>query len=1118
MVTLALSNRDRVGRAMELVGTALGPYVDRRMAERSPVGGHWQAAYTEANVASDPSALIGVILDHWAGVFRDDLRATGRNLVGEIREWRNKWAHQESFSTDDAYRALDSAERLLALIDAPEAAEVGAAKTAVMRAKLEAEARSATPSPAALFTEPVAGLKAWREVIAPHDDVARGKYNVAEFAANLYQVAAGQGLTEYTDPVEFFSRTYLTVGLRAVLTQAAQRITGVGGAPVVDLQTNFGGGKTHSMIALFHLFGGLAPSRFPQEVQDLLIAAGVSSLPKVSRAVVVGTQLAPGQQDPKPDGTVVSTLWGEIAWQLGGADAFALVAEADRTATSPGAAMEAVFRATAPCLVLIDEWVAYARQLFDSRERLLAGGSFETQFSFAQTLADAAIAVPGALLVVSLPVSDDPARPGATPIGSEAEVGGVAGQEAARRLGNVIGRTETSWRPASADESFEIVRRRLFQGVPAEMIRHRDGTARAFGEFYRSQAADFPAETREPAYVERIKAAYPIHPELFARLYEDWSTLEGFQRTRGVLRLMAAVISALWAAGDQSPLILPANVPLDDTAVVSELTRNLDHAWQPILDTDIDGPTSVPRALDAEFSNLGRYRAARRAARAVFLASAPRTGSPNLGVDLARVKLGAALPGESVASYGDALGRLTDRSSYLYVEGARYWYGTKASVARRARDIVEQLLSTRRDEVHAHIVARLRELCRARGEFTAVHVCPASPAEVPDNAECRLVVLAPDAPHVNRDAASQAMAAARGLLEARGSGARQYRNMVAFLAPDHRRLEELERGAAEHLAWSEIHDHWEELGLDAFGRNQAESKRREANQAVEARAAETYQWALVPHQPDPTGPIEWETVKSDGQGGLAMRASRKLLNAGSLMTAYPPELLRGLLGPGGSLSPLWAGGHVAVNEAWDAFARYPYLPRLRDIDVLARTVAGGPASMVWESHGFAVADAYEPGSGRYVGLVTGGMAAGVIGTTLIVAPERASVQLAADAAAVAVPGLGGGSREEVGGGRNLGAVDVGGVSDAGGGGTAVVDERLRRFYAVARLDPERYQRDFAKLAAEVVANLAGHLGTDVEISVEIRATNEAGFPDALVRTVTENARTLKVDEHGFEQE
>ena len=754
---MALSNRDRVGKALERLGQAFGPFIDRRMTKSSSMGGNWKAFYSDVNLDDDVSAQINVVLDNWQPVFRNELRTTGRNLVGEVRDWRNKWAHSEPFSHDDAYRALDTIERLLTVIDAPAASEVGAAKSELMRQRLDAEAKKVTPKPDALFTEPAAGLRPWRDVIQPHDDVAKGKFASAEFAANLYQVHLGKGLGEYTEPIEFFRRTYLTAGLRQLLTQAAQRITSDGGVPVVDLQTNFGGGKTHSMIALYHLFSGLPVTAFPQEVQELVAAADVTDLPPVRRAVLVGTEMSPGQPELKPDGTEVRTLWGELAWQLGGADGYGLVAEADRTATNPGQAMSEVFRRYGPCLVLIDEWVAYARQLFETSE-LLPGGLFETQFSFAQTLADAAISVPGVLLVVSLPVSDDPARPGSAPIGSEAEVGGVAGQEASRRLGNVIARTETSWRPASADESFEIVRRRLFEPIPSDRVKYRDATAQAFMEFYRTQAAEFPNECREPGYIDKIKRSYPIHPELFSRLYEDWSTLEGFQRTRGVLRLMAAVISALWAGNDQSPLILPATVPLEDAAVQSELTRNLDHAWQPIIDTDIDGPSSVPQQVDRAFPNLGRYGAARRAARAVFLASAPRAGSANRGVEIQRVKLACTLPGESVATYGDALNRLTDRSSYLYVEGARYWYGTQASVARRSRELVDQLLSTRRDEVHAEIVRRLRDQSRERGEFVAVHVCPSDPSEVPDDPDARLVILSPSTPHANRDQTSQALA------------------------------------------------------------------------------------------------------------------------------------------------------------------------------------------------------------------------------------------------------------------------------------------------------------------------------------------------------------------------
>jgi predicted AAA+ superfamily ATPase len=1073
------------------------------MTKMSPMGGNWRAAYTDVNVNEDPSAQIGVVLDNWQDVFRQELGTTGRNLVGEVRDWRNKWAHNEPFSHDDAYRALDTIERLLVVLDAPEATEVGATKTELMRQRLEVEAKKVTPKPDALFTEPSAGLLAWRDVIQPHNDVAQGKFALAEFAANLHQVHLGKGLAEYAKPIEFFQRTYLTVGLRQLLTQAVQRIANGHGVPVVDLQTNFGGGKTHSMIALYHLFSGLSATAFPQEVQELLSAAGVTDLPAVRRAVVVGTEMSPGQPELKPDGIEVRTLWGEIAWQLGGAEGYRLVAEADRTATSPGQAMSEVFRRFAPCLVLIDEWVAYARQLFETSE-LLPGGLFETQFSFAQTLADAAIAVPGVLLVVSLPVSDDPARPGSSPVGSEAEVGGVAGQEAARRLGNVIARTETPWRPASAEESFEIVRRRLFEPIATDRIKDRDATAQTFSEFYRRQAAEFPTECREPGYVDKIKRSYPIHPELFARLYEDWSTLEGFQRTRGVLRLMAAVISALWAGNDQAPMILPASVPLDDAAVQSELTRNLDQAWQPIIDSDIDGPGSVPHRVDRAYPNLGRYGAARRAARAVFLASAPRSGSANRGVEIQRVKLACTLPGESVATYGDALNRLTDRSSYLYVEGARYWYGTQASVARRARELVEQLLSTRRDEVHAEIVRRLRDQARERGDFVAVHVCPAGPTEVPDDLDARLVILAPTTPHTARDDNSLAMATARKLLEQKASGQRLYRNMLVFLAPDLKRLEELERGSAEFLAWKEIEDRRSELNLDVFQTNQAISKRVDANQAVDLRVAESYHWCLVPHQPDPTGPIEWEAVKADGQGSLALRTSRKLVNSGALGVAYAAELLHGLLSDG-VLSSLWADGHTTVNALWDAFARYPYLPRLKNLETLCGTVRQGANPIAWQMMGFALAGAFDGSTGRYVGLTTHGDASTVIGTTLVVRPDVAAAQISEDEAKATLEAVG--------------------ASEPGTNVTVriqdewpIVDETLRRFYAVARLDPERYQRDFSRLAAEIIANLAGLLGTEVEISVEVRATNPAGFPVHVTRTVTENARTLKLDSYGFETE
>src|SRR5207302_6080849 len=220
---------------------------------------------------------------------------------------------------------------------------------------------------------------------------------------------------------------------------------------------NFGGGKTHSMLALYHLFSGTAPTDLAG-VDQVLSEAGTKKLPKVTRVVLVGNRISPGNPVTKPDGTVVRTLWGELAWQLGGKRAFERVRADDERATSPGDALRELMNEYGPCLILIDEWVAYARQLHDTSD--LPAGSFETHFTFAQALTESAKLAKQCLLVISLPTSDSASPQAQT---EDVEVGGERGRAALDRLRNVIGRVEASWRPASAEEGFEIVRRRLFE-------------------------------------------------------------------------------------------------------------------------------------------------------------------------------------------------------------------------------------------------------------------------------------------------------------------------------------------------------------------------------------------------------------------------------------------------------------------------------------------------------------------------------------------------------------------------------------------------------------------------------------------------------------------------------
>ena len=408
-------------------------------------------------------------------------------------------------------------------------------KTELLRIRFDEQARSERRKSAGTAIEAAAsaGLKPWREVVTPHADVASGHYQQAEFAADLWQVHLGEGTDEYKNPVEFFRRTYLTESLKRMLVGAVLRLAGRGGDPVVQLQTNFGGGKTHSMLAQYHLFSGIAPTELVG-IDAVLAEAEAKSLPTARRVVLVGNKISPGNPSTKPDGTVVRTLWGELAWQLGGKKAFARIRADDEKATSPGDVLRELFNEYGPSLILIDEWVAYARQLHDQGD--LPAGGFETQFTFAQVLTESAKLAKNCLLVISLPASDTSGSPHAQ--ADDVEVGGQRGREALDRLRNVVGRVESSFRPASAEEGFEIVRRRLFEPLsdPAQ-FRDRDVVARAFADFYRSQHQEFPPECRDADYEKRIKSAYPIHPEVFDRLYSDWSTLVKFQRTRGVLRL-----------------------------------------------------------------------------------------------------------------------------------------------------------------------------------------------------------------------------------------------------------------------------------------------------------------------------------------------------------------------------------------------------------------------------------------------------------------------------------------------------------------------------------------------------------------------------------------------------
>ncbi|MDR6226166.1 Swt1 family HEPN domain-containing protein [Desmospora profundinema] len=1122
---MAVSNSERIGKGLELLKQGLAPFIEREMNGR--YGPAWKEKTEEilrqamswqgkdgAEVLMDVQAMFVLIGNLWHDVFGKPLGRSERTLVFELRDVRNNWAHQQSFSTDDAYRALDSMERLLTAISAKEAREVGEMKQELLRnsfaEKARWEKRKASSTP--IQGQPSTGLKPWREIVTPHPDVSSGRYQQAEFAADLAQVHRGEGAPEYSDPKEFFRRTFLTEGLSNLLKDALLRTAGKGGAPAVELQTNFGGGKTHSMLALYHLFGKTPPQELAG-VEELMQETGVDWA-RAYRAVLVGTALSPGQTDKKEDGTVVHTLWGEMAWQLGGVEGYAMVAESDQKGISPGSdVLQVLFTQYSPSLILIDEWVRYVGQTYEKRD--LPAGSFDANITFAQALTEAAKRSPGALVVASIPSSD-------------IEMGGEGGREALARLKNTFSRLQSAWSPASTEEGFEIVRRRLFEPISEQhRFAARDAVINGYAQLYREQTQEFPSECKEGDYRRRMEAAYPIHPELFDRLYGSWSSLDKFQRTRGVLRLMAAVIHTLWERNDSSLLIMPGMIPVDEPSVQSELTKYLDDPWRPVIERDVDGVGSLPLSLERGNPNLARYSAARRVARTIYMGSAPHERANNRGIEEKTIKLGCVQPGESAATFGDALRRLTDQATHLYVDGKRYWYSTQPSVTRLGQDRAEQ-----QDEetVKEELLRRLRSQQRDRGEFTAVHIAPESGADIPDETTARLVILGPNYPHSARNEESPARIEANNILNQRGSGPRLYRNMLMFLAPDRTRLEELNQSIRQYLAWESIMDEEVELNLDAFQRKQADTKRKQANDAVQTRLQETYIWLLNPTQDD-QGPVEWEESRLKGSETLAKRASKKLLEEEGLITQFAAFRLRMALNKYYFLD----SNHVGLKRLWEDFASYLYLPRLRDRQVLIEAVEDGIRQISIEDT-FAYAEGWDEKRGRYLNLQTVNTEPRVMmnGDSVIVAPEAALKQEKEDEEKrriVTVRGENGNQRENGGG-------EIDG-SAARGNGSPVTpretgndditgkpspdllpqpEKKLRRFFGTVQLDPVRFISNANDIANEIIQHLQKLDGAEVEIRVDIEAYLPDGAKEDVVRTVTENSRTLKFKSFGFEEE
>ncbi|WP_296697115.1 DUF499 domain-containing protein [Thiocapsa sp. UBA6158] len=1089
----------------------LTPFVEGWM--RKAHGAQW-LAYASRATGSGDGALdaygqLKTMIDRWREVFEPAFaqkdRHSARNFVSMALEARNAVSHLTLPLQDvEALRYLDAMWTLLRLTKAP-ATEVSALK-ALYDTQRNSGGENAPPlaeAPPAVRQQltltpadaPARTLKPWTEVALPHPDVIANRFKEAEFAADLFAVDSGNVAVgdAYATPQDFFGITFLTEGLKRVLEAALLRLSGRGGDPVIGLQTSFGGGKTHTMLALFHLAAHLRAGGDPRTLPGLaplVEKIGVTTWPTPEFAVFVGSSKGADTSLTLKNAPVIRTLWGYIAWRLGGDLGLELVAEAEAARTSPGSELIVeLFHLVGPSVILLDELTMYARQLDDDR--------FEAFLSFIQSLTEAAKMVPGVLIVGSLPES-------------RAEAGGPRGEIALLRLEKVFGRVQSAWLPATGDETYEIIRRRLFQPLDADGEKARAETVKAFHDLYRKNPAEFPPEAREARTLDLMMLSYPIHPEVLDRLSKDWASLEKFQRTRGVLRFMANVVGVLWHMQSRDPLITPARIPLSHERIRASVLYPLNPAFASVVDREVDGEGALSARMEVNPTRrISQSRAATRAARAVFLCSAPLVGQPNAGLTGQGLRLACAEPGDQLAIFGEALRELTERATYLYEEAGRYWFSTQPTLNRVADERAKALPE---HEVDAEIIQTLQSDASSKGGFHRVYVAPDDPVTIDEAQSLSLVILGPNMPHAGKGVGQTLAtdAVAETLTRCRASQ-RRFRNTLVFVAPD-----ELQLGAAREVTRRAMA--WASIVKD--GQLRKEMTQGQADDAAEktktntegARKAVRGAWSHIfyPVRSDTAGKpfdLEHSLISARDRAAIPVVVYDKGKADGVLQERLGAERLWI------ALKPIWPEDrpHLPLTEIADWFASYVYLPRLRDRVVLETTIRDAVAKLDPE---FGYADSFDEATGHYRNLVWAKNPPELPpATAVLVRAAEARVQSAdmtvAPQGQLAVgPGPGAPSWQPDG---STDQRDPPGASEA--------HRKPRRFYGSVEIDMVRPMKSFDAIFNAVVMELQRTNGATIKLTLEIEGEALEGFAEGEVSVVRDNAKQLKFkpESTGFEE-
>ncbi|MCU0784170.1 MAG: DUF499 domain-containing protein [Verrucomicrobia bacterium] len=639
-------------------------------------------------------------------------------------------------------------------------------------------------------------LKPWFEVAKPHEDICKGRLSEAVFAANIWAVAQKTAPDIYLDPEAFFSKTYITGGLKNVMKRVGASLSGEAeaGDRIFSLQTSFGGGKTHTLVALWHIAKRADIIRKSADCAAVREVMGDSFPSKVKGVAVFTNQTCDATQGRQtPEGVRTRTLWGELALQLGGKELYKKIQPNDEARTAPQGIFVEILKQASPCLILLDEIADYC--VVAAGEEVGTGTLADQTISFVQQLTEAAQQVPGVAIVATLPAS-------ALEVSSSEK-----GQDILVRLEKRFGRMGADIKPVADEEIYQVVRRRLFEelGDPAEHKR----AAEAYVRLYDQHRNEVPAEASKAAYRERIIAAYPFHPTLIDALYLRWGSHGDFQRTRGVLRLLASVVGDLWKrrknATQTQPLIQPCHVSWTIDAMSASLTRLWGAPYEAVIAQDVIGEKANASLLDEEKG--GDYpteRITQGIASAILLGSFGGQGEKS-GYTTKDLKLAVSRPGLNWSYTDGALLTFEERSFYLHPAaagslGKRYWFGTKPTLAKLIVQYRQQFAA---NDFDVEIVEGLQE------QVTGISTAPATwrvfvnpEANLPEQKSLALLIMPPTCSYSENGKGPSLIAspAEKRLLEISqkcGSKERIYKNTLLFLLPSPRGLTRLRNAFRE---------------------------------------------------------------------------------------------------------------------------------------------------------------------------------------------------------------------------------------------------------------------------------------------------------------------------------